>query len=69
MAPDGDIAMPKYHHDLPQRRGGIFLADDGLETTLIFHEGIDLPHFAAFVLLDSLEGRTKWPGAIPAILF
>jgi homocysteine S-methyltransferase len=33
--------MPKYRHDLPQRRGGIFLADGGLETTLIFHEGID----------------------------
>jgi homocysteine S-methyltransferase len=59
MAPDGDIQMPKYRHDLPQRRGGIFLADGGLETTLIFHEGIDLPHFAAFVLLDSLEGRQK----------
>jgi homocysteine S-methyltransferase len=51
--------MPKYRHDLPQRRGGIFLADGGLETTLIFHEGIDLPHFAAFVLLDKPEGRQK----------
>ncbi len=28
-----------------------------METTLIFHEGIDLPHFASFVLLDSEEGR------------
>jgi homocysteine S-methyltransferase len=51
--------MSKYRHDLPQRRGGIFLADGGLETTLIFHEGIDLPHFAAFVLLDKPEGRQK----------
>jgi homocysteine S-methyltransferase len=49
--------MVKYRHDLPQRRGGIFLTDGGMETTLIFQEGIDLPHFAAFVLLDSPEGR------------
>jgi methionine synthase I (cobalamin-dependent) len=23
-----------------------------METTLIFHEGLELPHFASFVLLD-----------------
>ena len=51
--------MAKYRHDLPQRRGGIFLTDGGMETTLIFHEGVELPHFAAFVLLDSPEGRLK----------
>jgi homocysteine S-methyltransferase len=51
--------MAKYRHDLPQRHGGIFLTDGGMETTLIFHEGIDLPHFASFVLLDSAEGRGK----------
>ena len=51
--------MAKYRNDLPQRRGGIFLTDGGMETTLIFHEGIDLPHFAAFVLLDSPGGREK----------
>jgi len=51
--------MAKYRHDLPQRHGGIFLTDGGMETTLIFHEGIDLPHFASFVLLDSADGRDK----------
>jgi homocysteine S-methyltransferase len=51
--------MAKYRHDLPQRHGGIFLADGGMETTLIFHEGIDLPHFASFVLLATPEGRQK----------
>lgn len=51
--------MAKHRNDLPQRRGGIFLTDGGMETTLIFHEGIELPHFAAFVLLDSPEGRQK----------
>jgi homocysteine S-methyltransferase len=51
--------MAKYRDDLPQRRGGIFLTDGGMETTLIFHEGIELPHFAAFVLLDKPEGRQQ----------
>lgn len=34
-----------------------FMTDGGLETTLIFHEGIDLPYFAAFDLLKD-EGGT-----------
>ena len=51
--------MSRYRDDLPQRRGGIFLTDGGMETTLIFHQGIELPHFAAFVLLDSAEGRQQ----------
>lgn len=49
--------MARYRHALPQHRGGIFLTDGGMETTLIFHEGLELPHFAAFVLLDSADGR------------
>ena len=51
--------MAKYRHDLPQRHGGIFLTDGGMETTLIFREGIELPHFAAFVLLDSPTWRAN----------
>lgn len=35
----------------------LFLADGGLETTLVFHDGIDLPDFAAFPLLDTDDGR------------
>ncbi len=33
------------------------VADGGLETDLIFRRGIDLPHFAAFPLLDDEAGR------------
>ncbi|WP_406830698.1 homocysteine S-methyltransferase family protein [Pedococcus sp. KACC 23699] len=33
------------------------LTDGGLETSLIFHQGIDLPDFAAFPLLDDEQGR------------
>ncbi len=34
-----------------------WLTDGGLETTMIYHEGLDLPYFAAFTLLDSDIGR------------
>jgi homocysteine S-methyltransferase len=44
---------------LPQLNGGLFLTDGGLETTLIFHEGVDLPHFAAFLLLRDEAGRAQ----------
>lgn len=49
--------MAKYRNDLPQRHGRIFLTDGGMETTLIFHDGVDLPHFASFVLMDTAQGR------------
>lgn len=49
--------MPKYRESLPQLNGGIFLTDGGIETTLIFHEGIDLPYFAAFDLLKDQAGQ------------
>lgn len=34
----------------------LYLGDGGLETTMIFERGLDLPEFASFVLLDSPEG-------------
>jgi S-methylmethionine-dependent homocysteine/selenocysteine methylase len=46
----------KYREALPQTDGEMFLADGGLETTLVFHEGCDLPLFAAFVLLEDEAG-------------
>ncbi|MBX6741227.1 MAG: homocysteine S-methyltransferase family protein [Acetobacteraceae bacterium] len=48
--------MAKYRRHLPQLDGGLFLTDGGIETTLIFHEGLDLPFFAAFDLLKDAEG-------------
>ncbi len=38
--------------------GTQFLADGGLETWMIFHEGLDLPQFASFTLLDHPTGRS-----------
>jgi homocysteine S-methyltransferase len=34
-----------------------YVTDGGLETDLIFHHGVDLPDFAAFVVLDDADGR------------
>jgi len=45
-----------YRTSLPQLEGDLFLTDGGIETSLIFHQGLDLPEFAAFVLLDSEAG-------------
>jgi len=49
--------MSQYRSHLPQLDGGLFLTDGGIETTLIFHEGLDLPYFAAFHLLKEADGR------------
>ena len=51
--------MAKYRDRLPQMRNRFFLTDGGLETTLIFREGIDLPDFAAFTLLGSDRGEER----------
>jgi S-methylmethionine-dependent homocysteine/selenocysteine methylase len=48
--------MPKYRNQLPQLSGRFFLTDGGIETTLIFHEGLELPDFAAFDLLKDAAG-------------
>ena len=49
--------MPAYRHHLPQLDADTFLTDGGIETTLIFEDGLELPDFAAFVLLADPDGR------------
>lgn len=49
--------MTRYRSSLPQLTPHLFLTDGGIETTLIYHDGIDLPEFAAFHLLRSEDGR------------
>lgn len=46
----------KYRKRLPQPGDRLFVTDGGLETTLVFHDGLDLPCFAAFDLLKDEEG-------------
>ena len=45
---------------LPQLAGDqLFVTDGGLETELVFHDGIDLPCFAAFPLLADPNTRAR----------
>jgi homocysteine S-methyltransferase len=46
----------KYRDNLPQLGSKMFIADGGLETSLIFLCEIDLPLLAAFPLIASDEG-------------
>ena len=38
--------------------GSVDPTDGGMETTLIYHDGIELPDFAAFMVLASEHGRS-----------
>ena len=46
----------RYRRHLPQLDDRLFLTDGGIETSLIFHDGIDLPLFASFTLLKDDQG-------------
>ena len=49
--------MAQYRSALPQLGGDLFLTDGGIETTLTFHDGLELPDFAAYELLARPEGE------------
>ena len=49
----------RYRDALPQLDQGPFVTDGGIETTLIFHRGLDLPLFAAFDLLKDEVGTEE----------
>jgi S-methylmethionine-dependent homocysteine/selenocysteine methylase len=48
--------MSRYRKQLPQLGNRPFLTDGGLETTLVFHNRLELPCFAAFDLLKEDAG-------------
>src|SRR5262245_66567479 len=49
--------MTRHRRSLPQLDGGFFVTDGGIETTLIFLDGLELPDFAAFDLLKRDGGE------------
>lgn len=49
--------MSAFRRSLPQLKGDFYLTDGGIETTLIFHEGLELPDFAAFDLFKTSGGE------------
>ncbi len=51
--------MAKYRNNLPQLGEKLFLTDSGFETSMIFHEGVELPCFASFDLMKSEEGVAR----------
>lgn len=51
--------MPRYRYSLPQTKDRLFITDGGLETTLVFHDKMELPAFAAFPLLRESAGRER----------
>ncbi len=50
---------PETSQVLPHQSERLFLTDGGLETSLVFLDGEDLPLFAAFTLLRNSAGREK----------
>ncbi len=51
--------MSKYRNNLPQLGERMFLTDSGFETSMIFHEGIELPCFASFDLMKTEAGVAR----------
>lgn len=51
--------MSKYRARLPQLADKLFLTDAGMETFLIFHEGVELPYFASFDLMKNEQGAAQ----------
>lgn len=51
--------MSTYRQHLPQLDDRLFITDAGLETVLIFEQGLELPAFASFDLLKDEAGTTR----------
>jgi homocysteine S-methyltransferase len=51
------MTTAKYRNRLPQLNGTVMLSDGGMETTMVFHNKIDLPFFSAAHLLRIENGE------------
>jgi S-methylmethionine-dependent homocysteine/selenocysteine methylase len=51
------MGTARHRNALPQLAGGFFVSDGGIETSLLFGDGLELPDFAAFHLLRSAAGE------------
>ncbi len=47
---------------LPSLDGPLYLTDGGMETTLIFHQGFDLPEFSSLMMMRTPEQRAAIAG-------
>ena len=60
--------MSKYRNHLPQLDGDLFLTYVGMETDLIFNQGVNLPSFASYPLLESPQGRAQITSYLQAMI-
>jgi len=51
--------MAKYRTNLPQLGDKLFLTDSGLETTLIFHEAVELPFTSSITMHATTDGELR----------
>ena len=54
-----DNMIPRHRNALPQLDDKLFLTDGGLETTFVFIDKIDLPHFSSINLMKTEDGRQR----------
>jgi homocysteine S-methyltransferase len=55
--PEDAMTTTRSRTVLPHEGAQLYIGDAGLETAMVFHEGLDLPCFAAFTLLETQAGR------------
>lgn len=60
--------MPIYRDTFPPSNSDLFLAYVGMETDLIFNQGVDLPGFASYPLLKTTEGRELLKGYLKDLI-
>ena len=60
--------MSVYRGSFPPSNANLFLAYVGMETDLIFNQGIDLPGFASYPLLKTTEGRELLEGYLKDLI-
>lgn len=52
--------MTRYRNALPPLGGDLFLTDGGIATTLISHEGLELPYFMPSTSLRFRKARQRF---------
>jgi homocysteine S-methyltransferase len=53
---EASSSMSKYRNQLPLLEDRPFMIEGGLETSLIFHQGVEVPYFASYDLLKTEKG-------------
>ena len=60
--------MTKHRFSLPQMGNDVFLCYEGMETDLIFNQGMALPGFASYPLLETDTGRATLSAYFEAMI-